>query len=58
MHYERAPCFRRLKQVVWRGLRSAALCRATLRSGRALLLFHIVNGQLFFVLTMTPREGS
>ena len=25
MHYERAPCFRRLKQMVWRGLRAAAL---------------------------------
>jgi TolB-like protein/DNA-binding winged helix-turn-helix (wHTH) protein len=27
MHYERAPCFRRLKQMVWRGLHSAAPCR-------------------------------
>src|SRR5437016_1786982 len=36
MHYERAPCFRRLKQMVWRGLHSAAPCRgcatAALRS--------------------------
>ena len=35
MHYERAPRFRRLKRIVWRRLRSAALCRASLRYGGA-----------------------
>jgi len=35
MHYERAPCFRRLKQTVRRHLRSAALRKASLRYGGA-----------------------
>jgi hypothetical protein len=31
MHYERAPCFRRLEQMMWRGLRCAVQGFATLR---------------------------